>query len=86
MLVYPNPASRQATVDLSGLTLEETEAAHDLVLFSTFGQIVWRQALPAGQLGIEQIALDKIPPGVYYISLRQNGAILATQRLVVGRN
>lgn len=73
MLIYPNPAREQATVVLQ----LESAAVVQLSLCDVMGrtlQVLHHGTLPAAESSFE-VPVQRLPSGVYYITLQQNGRL-----------
>lgn len=75
--IYPNPASHYILIE--GLT-----AGSHIDIFNQLGQRLWSQQAQAEN---ERIALDHLSPGVYFVSLRNDGHDLHpfSQKIMVSK-
>ena len=80
ILLYPNPAYDQATVEIRGLPDGHQV---DFVLFDNIGRrILDRQQV---QRGNNTFDLDRIASGIYYLRVSVNGTSYRTDKLLVRR-
>jgi len=82
LLLFPNPAHQQAALRLT-LTEEHQQVA--TVLFNMAGQQfpVAHVALLTAGVHFININLDEMPPGIYHLVVRANGAAIGHQKLTV---
>ena len=71
--IYPNPAADKVTIDL------QNTSATEICLMDIYGKTVLRQAV-GGQS--ETIDLADLAKGMYFVQIRNNGKVEATQKLV----
>lgn len=79
--VYPNPANSIASFAymIEGTPTTKEYLVHDLV-----GNLVSENLLDDFQ-GVQEVSIEDLNAGVYIISIRLDGAIVGTKRLVVER-
>ncbi len=75
--VFPNPATDKITVSLFH-PLERAD--YKIILMNTLGEAVLSQYLLEG---ITEIAVDAVPPGIYFLTVFKDGAVFASERLLV---
>ena len=80
MKVYPNPASGQTQVALSG-TLEE---ALDFKLYEPAGRMVQQQTLEPGSV-LYPVSLERLPAGAYFWVITGGKKLQVQGKLVVVR-
>ncbi|MGI4874814.1 MAG: T9SS type A sorting domain-containing protein [Janthinobacterium lividum] len=81
--IFPNPATDQLTVELTGLGSAPAEV--QATLFNALGQqVVARQAVRAGSAGTFALSLAGLANGVYLLRLQTTDAVY-TQRVEVRR-
>lgn len=73
--VYPNPAS-----DFVNVTMVNEHNNVNFTLYNILGDAVLTANLNAGT---NEVALDKLPNGVYFYSILKEGNILETKKLIV---
>ncbi|NOQ73802.1 MAG: T9SS type A sorting domain-containing protein [Crocinitomix sp.] len=73
--VYPNPASNFVNV-----VMENEHNNVDFTLYNILGEAVVTAKLNAGT---NEVALNKLPNGVYFYSILKEGNILETKKLIV---
>ena len=73
--VYPNPASNFVNV-----VMENAHNNVDFTLYNILGETVATAKLNAGS---NEVALNKLPNGVYFYSILKEGNILETKKLIV---
>ncbi|MBL7958062.1 MAG: T9SS type A sorting domain-containing protein [Flavobacteriales bacterium] len=79
---FPSPAIGQdATVDIN---LDKAATGTQLIVHDMLGVAVKRMAIGVQQARIT-LPTSEWTPGIYFISVQRNGALLATRRLVVAR-
>ena len=71
--IYPNPASDKVTIDL------RNTAANEICVMDIYGKTVVRQAV-SGQSQV--LDLGNLAKGMYFVQIRNNGKVEATQKLV----
>jgi hypothetical protein len=76
--LYPNPAKGQVMLELAdlGANLEEAE----LEIRDALGRIAFRYA---PSQSITQLDLSTLSPGMYWVSLKQNGLTRETRKLIL---
>ena len=81
-LIYPNPAQDQITLDFT----TQTGGRYQLHLYNQVGQrLLSREFTFAGKQAIrENIRVDQLPDGLYYVMLRQGSEVL-TRKLMIQR-
>jgi hypothetical protein len=75
--LYPNPASGRFRVELSGFALKEFE----LEMRDLCGRVVRNQKM--GSSAGEPVDIRRLTPGMYLVSLKSGGQLLAVKRLVI---
>ncbi|MFT5820602.1 MAG: hypothetical protein ACI8ZM_001847 [Crocinitomix sp.] len=73
--VYPNPASSFVNV-----VMDNEHNNVDFTLYNILGEAVVTAKLNAGK---NEVALNKLPNGVYFYSILKEGNILETKKLIV---
>ncbi len=76
LAVYPNPAGDQVQVRIR----DGASATNRIGLYDATGKRV--RTVEADGLTSLQIGTADLPPGVYYMKLRQNGQIVSVQKLM----
>ena len=71
--IYPNPASDKVTIDL------RNTAANEICVMDIYGKTVVRQAVSAQS---QVLDLGNLAKGMYFVQIRNNGKVEATQKLV----
>jgi hypothetical protein len=79
MLLYPNPAAENVTLELD---VAETEGT--LIITDLTGKTIQQIWVPANTNRVS-IPLDGVVNGVYLCSLRRSGRTVLTQKLIVGK-
>lgn len=74
--IYPNPSAGQFTV-ATGAT-----PAAELQIVDIYGRIVYRQAQPQSR---EQVELQGLPTGLYFVQLRYPSGEVATEKVLLQR-
>lgn len=78
VIIYPNPASQQLTVDITEHG-KETRSGMELRITNTLGQIVLQQDLGSEKNTIDVEGLEN---GIYFIELKENGHVFYNSRFV----
>lgn len=77
--IYPNPASGKVLISL----LTQRDAFNQTITFSNpLGQILLSQTLNGGQATID---VSKLPQGLVYVQVIENGKVKAVRKLVISR-
>ncbi|MDZ7848820.1 MAG: T9SS type A sorting domain-containing protein [Owenweeksia sp.] len=76
--VYPNPAQDNVTIDYDLQSLNQ--ASFELI--NVVGNKVYQKELNAGS-GELKLSIDRLPRGVYFYLLRNEGETLLTRKLVI---
>jgi hypothetical protein len=79
---YPNPASDEITVTLTGLTIA-TET--NLFLINSVGQTVHRSKYDPAEGITQRIPVRHLPPGLYVLQAHNENGLLQTVKIVVQR-
>jgi hypothetical protein len=77
--VYPNPTSSSASF---AYMIEGTPAKKELVIYDMIGNLVSEESLLSFQ-GMHNISTKQLNSGVYMMSIRLDGVIGGTKRLIV---
>ena len=72
--IYPNPFSKQLTVEL-----QDHVRLNRVALLNVQGQVVWSQSVTSTQH--LHLNLPEVPPGVYFLRMQGDG-VHSTQRLI----
>jgi len=80
--IFPNPASRQVTVDVTLPAYDRPDI--QLVVVNMLGQVVRRQPLPL-YASLLHVAVSDLPTGVYAVCLVEGRQLLTVKQLKVQR-
>lgn len=78
VMVYPNPASDNVTLELPALT-----SITDVKIINAIGQTVYNQNVePSANRSVKQINTSELPKGIYVITI-ESGKVKAYKKLVI---
>lgn len=77
LIVYPNPTNRDITIEY---TKGDDNEAAELIVFNQLGELVLTKTLTDNKT---TLSLEQLNSGIYFYTIKQQGAILKTSKLVI---
>jgi hypothetical protein len=77
LMVYPNPTNRDITIEY---TKGDDNEAAELIVFNQLGELVLTKLLIDNKTSL---SLEQLNSGIYFYTIRQQGVVLKTSKLVI---